>query len=197
MARSKGCLLIVGAIVLASLAFTGIKFYGGKYLDRYQRPWAYSTTEPLLVGRWRGEFRDPDGVAKTIEVQIDLPETDDERWTRAGRRSRRKQTDKHSFDGSAIVKSKLGQEDYEIYGAVDRDNDYQFSLKFGTADGTFSITPNFYINDTDKTQNRWQGNEMHLTLRFAYHRPGGSSYSSSADPRFDRVAPLTLTRINP
>ena len=79
MARSKGCLLIAGIIVLAGLTFTGIKFYGGKLLDQYERPWAYSKTEPLLVGRWKGQFRDPDGVVKVIDLTIDLLETDEER----------------------------------------------------------------------------------------------------------------------
>lgn len=195
--KAKGWLPIIALLIVASLAFTGISFFGGKFLDHYQRPWAYSTTEPLLVGRWRGQFRDPDGIQKTLTVQIDLPETDDERWAKAGRRKRRSRANKRAFDGTATVTSRKGQENYEIHGAVDRDNDHQFSLQFGTVDGQYPVAPNFYVNVTEKEGNRWQGDQMNLSLRFAWHRRDGSSYSNSADPRFDRLVPLTLTRINP
>ncbi len=194
--KFNGCLPILAILIVAGLVFTGIKFYGGKYLDRYQRPWAYSTTEPLLVGLWKGQFKDPDGISKTIMVQIALPETDDERWNQAGRRQRRGWANKRGFDGTATVTSRLGKEDYEVYGAIDRDNDHQFSLNFRTPDGKYPITPNFWVNDT-APGNSWAGDQMSLTLRFAYHLPNGSSFSSSADPRFDRVAALILTRINP
>lgn len=194
--KSKGCFLFLAILIVASLAFTGVSFFGGKFLDRYQRPWAYSTTEPLLVGTWKGQFKDPDGISKTIVIQIDLPETDDERWAKAGRRKRRSRTNKRSFDGTATVTSRKGQEDYEVYGAIDRDNDHQFSLNFGTPDGKYPITPNFYVNDT-APGNSWSGDQLKTTLRFAWHRPDGSTFSSSADPRFDRVASITLERIKP
>jgi hypothetical protein len=196
--RSKGCLLIFAVLAGAALAITALKFYGGKFLDQYQRPWAYSTTEPLLVGNWRGQFRDPDGVAKTLTVRIDPPQTDDERWKQAGQRSRRRRNygNKRAFDGTATVTSRRGPENYDVHGSIDRDNDRQFSLRFGAVDGKYAITPNFYINDT-APGNGWSGNEMTLRLRFAWHRPDGSTYSSSADPRFSRVAPVVLTRITP
>ena len=96
----------------------------------------------------------------------------------------------------AVVTSRLGCEEYDVHGSVDRDEAHQFSLDFTTMDGKFSITPNFYVNDT-APGNRWAGDQMNLTLRFAWHRPDGSTFSSSADPRFDRVAAITLTRITP
>ena len=55
--KAKGCFSILALLAVVSLVFTGIKFYGGKFIDRYQRPWAYSTTEPLLIGKWRGRFQ--------------------------------------------------------------------------------------------------------------------------------------------
>ncbi|TAE33587.1 MAG: hypothetical protein EAZ91_02960 [Cytophagales bacterium] len=194
--KSKGCFVFLAVLIVAGLAFTGVSFFGGKFLDRYQRPWAYSTSEPLLVGRWRGQFRDPDGIQKTLTVQIDLPETDDERWAKAGRRKRRSRTNKRAFDGTATVTSRKGQEDYEIHGAIDRDNDHQFSLNFGTVDGQYPIGPNFYVNISEKEANRWQDSQMNLRLRFAWHRRDGSSFSNSADPRYDRTADVVLTRMN-
>jgi hypothetical protein len=196
MKKPFGCLSVLLVLALLSAGIYYAKFYGGKYLDQYQRPWAYSTTEPLLVGRWRGQFRDPDGIAKTLDLQIDLPETDDERWAKAARRSRRDRSNKRAFDGTATVTSKLGREDYEIYGAVDRDNDHQFSLHFQTVDGKFPLGPNFYVNITEKKDNSWSGNQLKTTLRFAWHRRDGSSFSDSADPRYDRTANVVLTRVN-
>ncbi len=192
--KAKGCFLFLAILIVASLAFTGVSFFGSKFLDRYQRPWAYSTTEPLLVGSWKGQFKDPDGISKTIVLQIVLPETDDDRWNRAGRRKRRSRTNKRSFDDTATVTSRKGREDYDVYGAIDRDNDHRFSLNFGTPDGKYPITPNFYVNDT-APGNSWTGDQLKTTLRFAWHRPDGSTFSSSADPRFDRIASITLERV--
>ncbi len=151
--RAKGCLPVLAGLAILTILFTAVRFYGGKWLDQYERPWAYSTTEPLLVGQWEGRFKDPDGVAKTLRLTIDLPETDEERLERASRKKRlRNRRNKGGFDGSATVTSRLGREDYEVYGAVDRQNDHVFSLNFDAVDGRFAITPNFYIHDTDKNR---------------------------------------------
>ncbi|OIN56085.1 hypothetical protein [Arsenicibacter rosenii] len=193
--RGKGCLMALAGLVAVSGLFMVVRFYGGKWLDQYERPWAYSTTEPLLVGQWEGRFNDPDGVPKSLRITIDLPETDEERWQQARRKRRlRNGRNKGGFDGTATVTSRLGREDYEIYGVVDRQNDHRFSLNFDAVDGRFAITPNFYINDTDKTGNQWAGDQLDVRLEFAYHLPG-RTWSNSADPRFSRKVPVRLHRV--
>lgn len=192
---AKGCLVALAGLAVLAVLFTAVRFYGGKWLDQYERPWAYSTTEPLLVGQWEGQFNDPDGVAKTLRLTIDLPETDEERLERASRKRRlRNRRNRGGFDGSATVTSRLGREDYEVYGVVDREDSHVFSLNFDAVDGRFAITPNFYINDTDKTGNRWTGDQLVTQLEFAYHLPG-RTWSSSADPRFSRKVPVQLHRV--
>lgn len=195
--KGKGCLSIFVLALVVGVVGAVIRFYGGKFIDQYTQTWAYSQTEPLLVGTWQGVFRDPDGVSKTLNLRIDVPLTDDERLARTSRKSRRRRKDKRAFDGVATVSSRLGREVYELNGTVDRTNDHQFSLDFTTQGGKYPVTPNFYINDTKSSDNQWRADQMRLTLRFAYIRPGGSSFYSSSDPRFKKTVSLELRRVEP
>ncbi|QIP12648.1 hypothetical protein G8759_08440 [Spirosoma aureum] len=195
MKKPLGCLTVLAGLFLIGLVWGGIRFYGGKFFDRYQRPWAYSDTEPLLVGHWQGSFNDPDGLSKNLTLTIDVPVTDDERWNKAfKKRRRRSRSNKQAFDGLATVTSKLGREEYRINGSVNKDDYHLFTMHFGPVDAKYHVVPNFYINDIE--QGRWETDAMTLTLRFSYFQKDGSSYSNSADPRFSKNVTVTLHRGN-
>ncbi|OJW80396.1 MAG: hypothetical protein BGO59_33440 [Spirosoma sp. 48-14] len=201
MKKPRGCLFSLFIILLALLVLGILSFYGSKLFDRYQRPWAYNASAPLLVGRWSGQYVDPDNITKTIELTIVDPEPDAERWSKAlsfrGRRkgSRRTGSSKRSFDGQAIVVSRLGRETYEISGSVDKEDFHQIRLTFHTETSRNFDRPTFYL--LSGQNGRWQNDELTCTLEFSYRRKDGSSFWNSADPRFSKQTHLILHRASP
>ncbi len=196
MKKTQGCLVLVVGLILVGVLFTTIKYYGSYFWDLYQRPWAYSrdANAPLLVGKWQGRFIDPDGVAKKLALEIFVPTTDEERWEKAGRKSRRRRgsSARRNFEGVAWVESKLGNESYELWGGVNKDDYHLFTLDFITDETKMVPINNFYINDSNP--NNWRDDSMTLTLSFSYRRPDKSSFWSSSDPRFDKKVTVTLIR---
>ncbi|MEZ4904057.1 MAG: hypothetical protein R2822_21080 [Spirosomataceae bacterium] len=193
--------LILALIGLAALSW-GVyecKYYGDYWLDTYQRPWAYSrdTNTPLLVGKWQGSFIDPNGIKKQIDVEIFVPTTDEERRTKASRRRRKRHVaaDTRSFDGMATVSSRLGEEVYEIYGAVKKENHHQLHFNFRPQDEKKRILPNFTL--LEAKEGSWQNDQLQLLLTFAYHKADGSSFWSSANPRHSKQSPTILIRQTP
>ncbi|GAB4029577.1 hypothetical protein [Spirosoma gilvum] len=201
MKKPRGCLFSLVMLILVLLGLGTLTFYGSKFFDRYQRPWAYSTSEPLLVGHWKGQYVDPDNIPKTIELTILDPEPDEKRWSKAlsfrGRRKRHRRTSssRRSFDGQAIVMSRLGREQYEVTGSVGKDDYHQIRLTFDTETSRNFDKPTFYL--LFGQDGRWHHDELTCRLDFSYRRKDGSSYSSSADPRFNKRTLLTLHRASP
>ena len=193
-------LLFLGVLAALSWGVYECKYYYSYYTDLKDRPWAYSRDEnaKLLVGKWKGTFQDPDGVQKTIELEILEPTTDEERAKKASRRSRRRsglgsRSDKQGFDGFATVNGKLGKEEYEIYGSVQKEDWHQLNIvHFRVMDEKQQLRNNFGLGDANGGQ--WQADELTLTFAFVYNTATGSGYSSSADPRFDRKTTVTLKR---
>jgi hypothetical protein len=91
--RSKKTLLLylVGLIAL-SWGMYKCKYYYSYYSDLKDRPWAYSEDKnaKLLVGQWQGSFKDPDGVQKSLKLEVFEPVTDEERQEKASRLSRKR-----------------------------------------------------------------------------------------------------------
>ena len=199
MTKGIKLLLFLGVLAALSWAVYECKYYYSYYADLKDRPWAYRRDEnpKLLVGKWKGAFQDPDGVQKTIELEILEPTTDEERKKNAGRRSRRRsglgnQSNKQGFDGFATVTGKLGKEEYEIYGAVEKKDFHHLHFNFRPRDEKKRVLPNFTLSEAKNGV--WQTNELQLTLSFSYHKADGSSFWNSADPRFDKKAAVILTR---
>ncbi|GAB3221897.1 hypothetical protein [Spirosoma arcticum] len=202
---TKGTRLLLILLGLAGLSW-GVyecKYAYSYYADLKNRPWAYSRDEnaKLLVGTWQGEFRDPDGVAKTIRLEIAEPVTDEERAKKAGRRSRRRsgldsRTDKRRFDGFATVTSKRGKEKYELYGAVGEDDWHQISsVHFIVPDEQQQLRKNFGLGQLESGQ--WQDDKLTLTLAFTYTTATGSHMSDSVDPRYDKKVTVRFSRAKP
>jgi hypothetical protein len=194
MKSPKGCLLILTGLVVASLAFTAVSYYGSYFFDLYQRPWAYTAdpAKPLLVGKWAGQFRDPDGVQKSLTVEILVPVTDEERLEKAGRRRRRSRTNKKTFDGFATVSSKRGAEQYELWGSVKEREGRTFAFSMRPVDEKKMPLPNFQVLEANAGS--WENNTMTITVSFSYRKADGAGFWSSADPRFEKTAEVKLVR---
>ena len=199
MTQGIKLLLFLGVLAALSWGVYECKYYYSYYTDLKDRPWAYSRDEnaSLLVGKWQGTIQDPDGISKTIELEIVEPTTDEERSEKASRRSRRRsglgsRSEKRGFDGFAAVTGKLGKEEYEIYGAVEEEDFHRLHFNFRPKDEKKRILPNFTLGEAKNGV--WQTNELQLALSFSYHKADGSSFWSSADPRFDKKVIATLIR---
>lgn len=190
--------LVVLLLIGFSWGVYQFRYWLSQWSDYRERPWAYSRDEQaqLLTDHWEGQFTDPDGVVKTISLTIDPPVTEAERSSKATRRNRRggglRHEDKRAFDGHALVKSKLGIERYEIYGHVLADDFYRLDINFRPEDEVKRVLPNFILLHAE--QGVWSAENLWLTLNFSYLRKDGSSFSSSADPRFDKKVTTSLKR---
>jgi hypothetical protein len=190
-------LLIALLLVLISWGVYQCDYQYSYWQDYQQRPWAYSRDKnaKLLVGEWQGKYTDPNGVAKTIELQISEPLTDKERRKQAGRKRRRRSRGGRNttgFEGVATVRSKMGTEHYIINGGVDKADYHQIKLNFRAEDEKKRLQPNFCLNLAESGQ--WQEDGMVLKSGFAYFKKDGSSFSDSADPRYDYIATINLKR---
>ena len=205
--KNKALLLLL-LIVAAIFGLYQLKYYLGYASDLWSRPWAYSRdpAAKLLVGKWQGSFTDPAGVVKQISLEIFLPVTEEERQRRASRVRGRKgirHQNKRAFDGRASVTSKLGEERYEVFGAVEKSDMHRLSLRFASEDETKRILPNDTLQQAPA--GRWEGDRLEMELTFSRQDTQGFSSSSSEgvvvdgklvwqESPADRKVPVTLVR---
>ncbi|MBL7817822.1 MAG: hypothetical protein JNL70_22630 [Saprospiraceae bacterium] len=196
MKQKGSCLFYIIGFLLVIVGLGYCKYCGSYGMDLLQRPWAYSTDKnaKLFVGKWEGSFKDPDSVSKKIEVEIFLPTTDDERWNKAFRKTRRRSVGTHeskrSFDGRATVTSPLGTENYEIWGSFENTDFRQFSFQVVTEKNL--PVANFYIQGAKPGV--WEGDKINMTTAFNYRKADGTGFYQSSDPRFEQKASFTVKR---
>jgi hypothetical protein len=183
-------------IYVLFLIFCYFIYFAGSYaFDYYARPWAYSTDKSakLFVGKWAGQFQDPDGVSKKIALEIFTPMTNEERVGNALTcgPGKSKSKSKKAFEGKATVESALGTEDYEIWGYFADADFHQFSMHERIKKDL--PVANFYLQQTE-ADCIWEGDDMTLILPFYYQKTNGSGFSSSDDLRFSQKATVTMTR---
>lgn len=176
--KKSRALLILGLLLVALYGLYRFKYQLSYLADLRARPWAYSAdpAAKLLVGRWQGAFVDPAGVAKRISLEILVPLTEEERERRASRRTRRKgvrHRDKRSFDGSAVVSSRLGEERYLVFGAVAEEDVHKLELGFRVEDEARRLLPNDRLRAAPS--GHWQGDRLELELAFTREDAQGSS----------------------
>jgi hypothetical protein len=190
----KKAILFLGVLALLSWGVYECKYYFSYWRDLQDKPWAYSNDKnaKLLVGKWKGSFIDPNGVNKSIEIEIVEPTTQEERERKASRKTKRSRGNKQGFDGMAVATSKLGIENYEIYGAVEKEDFHQLHFNFRPVDESKRVLPNFTL--LEAKQGNWQDDELKLTLHFAYHKADGSSHWESANPIYSKTAMVVLKR---
>lgn len=175
-------------ILLAAVAFSygvyRLKYHWSLAQDYKSRPWAFSRDPgaKLLVGKWRGKFTDPGGVAKDLELEILSPVTEEEREKKAGHRTRKRkglgaQEEKRLFSGTARIQSTPGVETYTISGSVAVEDFHQLQLAFIPTDEKNRLHPNFSAVRAD--QGSWQGDSLTLSVSFLQFNADGSSTSTS------------------
>lgn len=193
--KTKGRFIILIVGLALSWGVYECKYYYSYWSDLRNKPWAYSNDKnaKLLVGQWIGNFQDPDNIEKTIIIEIYEPLTEDEREAKAGRKwKRRSYKNTRSFDGAATVKSRLGTEQYKIYGSVEKEDFHKLHFNSRPKDEGKRVLLNF--STLEANNGNWHGDELTITFHFSYQRADGSAYSSSDNPRFDRTAVTTLKR---
>jgi len=180
----KKYILLLLLLLGAFFGLYQLKYWLGYASDLWTRPWAYSTDPQakLLVGKWQARFVDPAGVEKQMALEILPPVSEEERRKRAsdvrrkGQRRRNRES-KQAFDGIAVVKSRLGEERYEIFGAVEKSDIHRLSLHFVPEDEAKRVLPNDSL--LEATAGQWEGDRLELTLAFS--RQDAQGFSSTED----------------
>lgn len=188
----------IGFILLASLLFLGataaFKYCFSYGNDLLVRPWAYSSDKnaKLFVGKWEGQFQDPDGVAKKMTLEIFVPLSDDDRWSKSFKKRSRAlhKKSKTGFDGIATVTSTLGTENYEIWGGFEDKSFHKFHFNVATEKNL--PVANFYIQGAQP--GIWNGDQINITMPFNYRKANGASFYQSSDSRFSQKAVFVMKR---
>jgi len=181
----------IAAVVLLAVGSRYGCYYLDQQLDAKRRPWAYSSDQPLLVGRWVGECRDPDGIVHRVDMTIDEPLTDEERWKRANRKKRKRDRGSRTFfDGLALVETQGRLDTFELWGGLDAPDGHQIHFQWRPLEGK-THPPGFNLN---AMKGDWQGDAIDLEVGFSWFRQDGSSFSDSADPRYSQKGQLLLKR---
>jgi hypothetical protein len=203
MSRGIRLLLFVVVLIALSWAVYECKYYYSYHTDLKERPWASSRTENacLLVYTWQGEFGAPDNVAKKTRLTIEPLVSDEERSSKAARRTRKRssfsRTDQKWFGGADTITSFLGKDAYSLSGRVRTEDGHQLGLvRFSTQDGIDPIRSNFSLHSASDG-GTWQGDELTLAIGFNYITKTGASHWNSADPRYDKKVTVHLSHINP
>lgn len=185
-------LLIVGLIAAVFLGRYAC-FYIDKQYDTVRRPWAYSNepNKPLLVGRWQGAVSDPDNIVHQVTLDIEEPLSDEDRQKRFSRkRLKRDRSSRTFFDGVAVLESQGRRDTCEIWGGLDQPDGHQMHFQFRPVNDQHP--PGFNLN---LATGIWQENTLDLSIQFTWFRPDGSSFSDSADPRFEQTGVLKMQRV--
>ncbi|MBK8558208.1 MAG: hypothetical protein IPL65_21855 [Lewinellaceae bacterium] len=186
-------LLILGVFAFTLLGRISCYFIDKKY-DTFRRPWAYSDdpNKALLVGKWQGSVTDPDGIRHSVNLEIVEPVSDDERQQRfSQKRIKRDRSSAVFFDGTATLEVNNRKTSCEIWGGLDAPDGHRMHLQFRPMDDSHS--PGFNLKFAEGS---WLENTLDLETGFVFFKPDGSSFSDSADPRFEQKAKLKMTRMD-
>ncbi len=188
----KQILLLLAILLLGFLSRYGC-IYFDKNMDTHFRPWAYSDdpNKPLLVGQWEGKYLDPDRVLHKIQLEIFEPTTAEERWRKYDlpHGSKRPITDKLFFDGVAFIETNEKQDTFELWGGLEKADGHDLHFLLSQVNGRHPFGFNLH-----SANGIWQEHTLELSTEFIWYQTDGSSYSDSADPRFEQKGKLVLKR---
>jgi hypothetical protein len=179
-------LLLACVLLAVYIGFTSWK-------HRYDRPWAYSydSSTPLLVGKWQGRFKDPNGISKQMDLEIAEPK---EKRRNSSKSKGHNGDPALRFKGTAIIKSKLGVEDDRIEGILKSSDGHEIQrISFVPATGEKFIAESFNVS-LSEPGGTWQGDVIQLKISFTYRTKTGASYTNNYDDRYDQKTPVTLHR---
>lgn len=186
--------LFQGSVIVAVLILSRLSCYFiDKQYDYYRRPWAYSSdpNKPLLVGKWKGAFTDPDQIDHSVWIEIFEPTTAEERMKRFAHN--RVHTDHSSptyFEGLALMESQGRRDSFELWGGLKKRDGHE--LHFQMRPLKDKHPPGFNLNEC---RGNWNGDAIDLNLTYSWFRPDGSSFYNSADPRFSAEGKMVMGRV--
>ena len=195
--NNKSLLILVAAGVIAYLFYLGL-YYAQTAYDKWMQPWAYSTTaaEKRLVGKWTGNYTDPDRKTHTLQIEIFEPQSAEKRWqqvTRRHHRGSRSRKSRNTFNGIGYIISEQKTDSMQVVSG-------HIAKAEAPTDISFDIAP--MIDDNYPVgfqlaflRGIWTGSNLELNGEFVYHTPSGSGYSDSADPRFDYKAKMVMSKM--
>jgi hypothetical protein len=123
-------------------------------------------------------------------MEIFVPETDEKRWKRATRkRSSKARRDLLFFNGLAVVTAHGQRDSCELWGGLEDAQGRNFHFQMAPLNGRHAKGFNFNL-----LKGNWNGNTMELEATFVWIKPDGSSFSDSADPRYETPGYLKMQR---
>jgi hypothetical protein len=192
--KAKLLLIVVAILAIAYLFYCGL-FYAETAYDKWRQPWAYGDeAEKLLVGKWTGNYTDPDRKTHTLQIEIFAPQTAEERWKEVTNRHRgRSYKNPNAFDGIGYIITQQKADTMKLVsGHLDK-AEPATNMDFDIAP---IIDDNYPVGfQLAFVKGNWTGEKLDLKGEFVYHTPSGSGYSDSADPRFDYVASFVMERM--
>ncbi|WP_435355028.1 hypothetical protein [Emticicia sp. SJ17W-69] len=191
--------IFLTTLILASIcAIVGAFGYYVTYrTDSRLCPWAFSLDEnkPLLVGKWVGQFTEPDSLEKKISIEIYEPYSKTERiFTSIGfpYSQRMKLRDMHKFDGLMTVESKFGKKEFKLEGHVNAKNMQFFEFHLLTNDNRSINVP--YSISFIITNGFWKSNVMSFILNVIYYNSSSSKKFRNLDYQLSKKVKVTLNR---
>lgn len=188
----KKLLFIIGLVAIVLTGRYGCYYLDKKY-DTYRRPWAYSSDpqKPLLVGHWQGKVTDPDNVVHQVQMEILVPITDEKRQERFfQKRIKRDRSSRTFFDGLAVLETIGHRDTFELWGGLNAPDGHKIHFQFRPVNGVYPTGFNLNL-----VEGIWQEHTLDLEVVFSFFKADGSSFSDSADPRYDQKGRLLMKRI--
>jgi hypothetical protein len=188
----KKLLFIIGLVAIVLTGRYGCYYLDKKY-DTYRRPWAYSSDpqKPLLVGHWQGKVTDPDNVVHQVQMEILVPITDEKRQQRfSQKRIKRDRSSRTFFDGLAVLETIGHRDTFELWGGLNAPDGHKINFQFRPVNGVYPTGFNLNL-----VEGIWQEHTLDLEVVFSFFKADGSSFSDSADPRYDQKGRLLMKRI--
>ncbi|MBK8444426.1 MAG: hypothetical protein IPL35_13870 [Sphingobacteriales bacterium] len=93
------------------------------------------------------------------------------------------------FDGVAVIDTKGRKDSCEIWGGLDKADGKEIHFQLRPFNDHHPV--GFNLNSCE---GRWNGNTLDLSAGFSWFREDGSSFSDSADPRYDYKGKLLMSR---
>lgn len=195
MNRTKTLLILAVFLVGVIMLKYGCYFFYQKY-DKYRFPWAYSSQpDELFVGKWKGDYTDPDKIAHHLEMEIFVPITAEERWEKAFRKKRkrsRSQKSKTFYEGIAFITTNGVVDTFEVWGGLEKTLPPCALKSIHFAPIHDYKKQGFYINSP---VSKWEKNKISMLTTMAYHDGKGSSKWSSDDPRLNQETKIILEKV--
>lgn len=179
--------------IILIVIICSLYYFVGLWMHKRMRPWAYADASgtPVLLGKWVGTFKDPDGVVKTMQLEIIEPR---KRFLDRPTKHDHKIFYDDEFEGFAAVTGKLGTEHHRLKGILASEDGHQIGkVNFIPEDDKKQIRKSFNVAQA-AAGGTWNGDSLVLPLEFTYRTETGSAMWDSSDPRYEKKVRVALIR---